>query len=203
MRCADDEGAIRDGARTDLQTNTDTTADDWAIIATRPNTKLFEELPDRLLSALRFLENGDIYTVNGLEHSLQAGRGRYATDAVPSTSWPRCSTTSVTSFGGGTMPRSRLDPPPVRVGEDGVIVEHHTVFRVSDFGRHIGIDPDVRDAYLGHPYYNDAAEFSDLYDFESFDPSYESLPLEEFEPLLRQVFVSSERSPFELANSYL
>ena len=51
----------------------DTTADDWAIIATRPNTKLFEELPDRLLGALRFLENVDFYTVNGLEHSLQAG----------------------------------------------------------------------------------------------------------------------------------
>ena len=51
----------------------DTTADDWAVIATRDNSKLFEELPDRLLSALRFLENGDFYTVNGLEHSLQAG----------------------------------------------------------------------------------------------------------------------------------
>jgi hypothetical protein len=32
--------------------------------------------------------------------------------------------------------------------------------------------------------YEDAAEFVDLYDSESFDPSYESLPLEEFEPLL-------------------
>ena len=74
----------------------------------------------------------------------------------------------------------------------------HTVFQFNHFGRHIGIDPDMRDAYLGHPYYDDAAEFADLYDSESFDPSYESLPLEEFEPLLRQVFVSSERSPFEL-----
>ena len=54
-----------------------------------------------------------------------------------------------------------------------------------------------------NPYYEDAAEFSDLYDSESFDPSYESLPLDEFEPLVRQVFDSSERSPFELANSYL
>ena len=60
--------------------------------------------------------------------------------------------------------------------------------------------PDMRDAHLGHPCYEDAASSSDLYDSESFDPSYESLPLEEFEPLLRQVFVSSERSPFELVN---
>ena len=43
----------------------DTTADDWAIIATRPNTKLFEELPDRLLGALRFLENGvDVHGIH-------------------------------------------------------------------------------------------------------------------------------------------
>ena len=182
----------------------DTTADDWAIIATRPNTKLFEELPDRLLGALRFLENGDFYTVNGLEHSLQAGtralrHGRPAEYVVAAL---------LHDVGDLVGPRNHaavaasiLRP---YVSERIVwIVEHHTVFQFNHFGRHIGIDPDMRDAYLGHPYYEDAAEFSDLYDSESFDPSYESLPLEEFEPLLRQVFVSSERSPFELANSDL
>jgi hypothetical protein len=58
----------------------------------------------------------------------------------------------------------------------------------------------MRDAYLRHPYYDDTAEFADLYDSESFDPSYDSLPLEELEPLLRQVFDSRQRSPFELVN---
>jgi hypothetical protein len=60
----------------------DTTADDWAIIATRPNTKLFEDLPDRLLGALRFLENGDFFTVNGLG-ALAAGRHAGATPRTP------------------------------------------------------------------------------------------------------------------------
>ena len=83
------------------------------------------------------------------------------------------------------------------------IVEHHTVFQFNHFGRHIGIDPDTCTTPTLATPLQQAAEFSDLYDSESFDPSYESLPLEEFEPLLRQVFVSSERSPFELANSYL
>jgi predicted HD phosphohydrolase len=138
----------------------DTTADDWAIIATRPNAKLFDELPDRLLGALRFLENGDFFTVNGLEHSLQAG---------------------------------------TRALRHGRPAEY-ALFQFNHFGRHVGIDPDMRDAYLGHPYYEDAAEFADLYDSESFDPSYESLPIEEFELLLRQVFVSSQRSPLELVN---
>ena len=39
----------------------------------------------------------------------------------------------------------------------------------------------MRVAYLGHPYFDCAVEFVDFYDSESFDPSYESLPLEEFD----------------------
>lgn len=179
----------------------DTTAGDWAVIATRSDTKLFEELPDRLLGALRFLENVDFYTVNGLEHSLQTGTralrhgrpGEYVVAAL------------LHDVGDLVGPRNHAAVAasilrPYVSERIAWIVEHHTVFQFNHFGRHIGIDPDMRDVYLGHPYYEDAAEFSDLYDSESFDPSYESLPLEEFEPLLRQVFVSSERSPFELVN---
>jgi hypothetical protein len=39
----------------------------------------------------------------------------------------------------------------------------------------------LRDAYLGHPSCDDTAEFVDLYDSESFDPSYDP-SLEELEP---------------------
>ena len=177
----------------------DTTADDWAIITARPDTKLFEELPDRLLGALRFLENGDFYTVNGLEHSLQAGT-RALRDGRPAEYVVAALLHDVGDLVGprnhAAVAASILRP---YVSERiAWIVEHHTVFQYKHFGRHIGVDADMRDAYLGHPYYDDAAEFSDLYDSESFDPSYDSLPLEEFEPLLRQVFVSSDRSPFEL-----
>jgi predicted HD phosphohydrolase len=180
----------------------DTTADDWAVIATKPNTKLFEELPDRLLGALRFLENLDFYTVNGLEHSLQAGtralrdgrRDEYVVAAL------------LHDVGDLVGPRNHAAVAasilrPYVSERIAWIVEHHTVFQFHHFGRHIDVDPDMRDAYLDHPYYEDAAEFSDLYDSESFDASYDSLPLEEFEPLLRQVFVSSERSPLELVTS--
>jgi predicted HD phosphohydrolase len=178
----------------------DTTADDWAIINTRPDTKLFEELPDRLLGALRFLENVDFYTVNGLEHSLQAGTralrdGRAAEYVVAAL---------LHDVGDLLGPRNHAGVAasilrPYVSEKIAWIVEHHTVFQFNHFGHHIGIDPDMRDVYLGHPYYDDTAEFADLYDSESFDPSYEPLPLERFDPLLRRVFVSSERSPFELA----
>jgi predicted HD phosphohydrolase len=179
----------------------DTTADDWAIIATRTDTKLFEELPDRLLGALRFLENVDFYTVNGLEHSLQAAtralrHGHPAEYVVAAL---------LHDVGDLVGPRNHAAVAasilrPYVSERIAWIVEHHTVFQFNHFGHHIGIDPDIRDAYLGHPYYEDTAEFVDLYDSESFDPSYDSLRLEELEPLLRQVFDPRQRSPFELAN---
>jgi predicted HD phosphohydrolase len=179
----------------------DTTADDWAIITARPNTKLFEELPDRLLGALRFLENVDCFTVNCLEHSLQAGTralrdGRRAEYVVAAL---------LHDVGDLVGPRNHAAVAasilrPYVSERIAWIVEHHTVFQFNHYGHHVGIDPDMRDTYLGHPYYEDTAEFADLYDSESFDASYESLPLEEFEPMLRQVFASSERSPFELEN---
>jgi predicted HD phosphohydrolase len=177
----------------------DTTAEDWAIISSRPDTKLFEELPDRLLGALRFLESVDFYTVNGLEHSLQTGTralrdGRSADYVVAAL---------LHDVGDLVGPRNHAAVAasilrPYVSERIAWIVEHHTVFQFNHFGRHVGIDPDMRDAYLGHPYYDDTAEFVDLYDSASFDASYGSLPIEEFEPLLRQVFVPTERSPFEL-----
>ena len=70
------------------------------------------------------------------------------------------------------------------------IIEQHTVFQFNHFGCHVGIDPDLREpAYHDDPYFDDVAEFADLHDSESFDSVHTStLPLEEFEPLLHQVF---------------
>lgn len=171
------------------------------IIAAKPNTKLFEELPDRLIAALRFLQNGDFYTVNGLEHSLQAGT-RALRDGRPA---EYVVATLLHDVGDLVGPRNHAEVAasilrPYVSERTAWIIEHHTVFQFKHFGQHIGVDPDMRDAYLGHPYYEDTAEFADLYDSESFDPSYVSLSLEDFEPLLRQVFSSSERTPFELVN---
>jgi hypothetical protein len=120
----------------------DTTADDWAIIATRPDTKLFEELPDRLLGALRFLENVDFYTVNGLEHSLQAGtralrHGRPAEYVVAAL---------LHDVGDLVGPRNHAAVAasilrPYVSERIAWIVEHHTVFQFNHFGHHTASTP--------------------------------------------------------------
>ncbi|MDB4975422.1 MAG: hypothetical protein JWN48_3763, partial [Myxococcaceae bacterium] len=42
--------------------------------------------------------------------------------------------------------------------------------------------------YAGEPWYADGETFSDEFDQLAFDPDYDTLPLEEFEPLIRATF---------------
>ena len=50
------------------------------------------------------------------------------------------------------------------------------------------IDPNLRDRFCDHPYHEHTTRFCERYDQTSFDPEYESLPLEFFEPMVRNIF---------------
>ncbi|WP_420441967.1 HD domain-containing protein [Candidatus Palauibacter sp.] len=76
------------------------------------------------------------------------------------------------------------------------IVRHHGLFQRVYYAHHVGGDPDARDKYRDHPWFQDAVDFCHRWDQCSFDPDYESLPLEFFEPMVRRVFA---REPFSLA----
>ena len=49
-------------------------------------------------------------------------------------------------------------------------------------------------AYAGHPYFNDCATFCERWDQASFDPSYDTLPIEHFADRVRAVFA---RTPYD------
>jgi predicted HD phosphohydrolase len=57
----------------------------------------------------------------------------------------------------------------------------------------IDLDPDAREEFRGHEWFDACEAFCVRWDCPSFDPSYDSLPLEHFEPMLRRVFT---REPF-------
>ncbi|MEZ5244192.1 MAG: HD domain-containing protein [Acidimicrobiales bacterium] len=68
------------------------------------------------------------------------------------------------------------------------IVRHHGVFQGYYYFHHMGADRNARDAYRSSPYFDACAAFCAEYDQNCFDPKYDSLPIEEFEPLVRDVF---------------
>ncbi len=47
--------------------------------------------------------------------------------------------------------------------------------------------PNARDKYEGESFYDLTARFADDWDQIAFDPDYDTLPLEHFEPLVREM----------------
>ena len=72
------------------------------------------------------------------------------------------------------------------------IVKHHGVFQMYYYAHHLGGDRDARDRFKDHPWYADCEYFCHNYDQNAFDPDYDTLPLEFFEPMVRRVFASSK-----------
>lgn len=76
------------------------------------------------------------------------------------------------------------------------IMKHHGLFQGAHWFHHVGADPDARDRYLGHPWYQACVDFCANYDQNSFDPDYPTEPLEFFTPMIHRVFAPERvRSP--------
>ena len=76
------------------------------------------------------------------------------------------------------------------------IVRHHGLFQSYYYAHLKGGDRHARDEFRHHPWYQDTVDFCHRWDQPSFDPDYESLPLESFEPMVRRIFA---RTPFSAA----
>ena len=74
------------------------------------------------------------------------------------------------------------------------MIRHHELFQGYHYRHFYGLDRHVRDDYRGHPGYERTVRFCDEWDQTSFDPDYDTLPLEHFRPLLERVLA---RPPFE------
>ncbi|MGB0607367.1 MAG: HD domain-containing protein [Paracoccaceae bacterium] len=74
------------------------------------------------------------------------------------------------------------------------VVEKHGDFQMIYYGHHVGGNPHKRDAYKGHPYFEDCAAFCERWDQASFDPNYDSKPIEFFTDMVRSVFA---RTPYD------
>ena len=73
-------------------------------------------------------------------------------------------------------------------------VQTHGDFQLVYFGHHVGANQNKRDQYKGHAYFDDCATFCERWDQSSFDPDYDTLPLEFFAPMVREVFA---RKPYD------
>ena len=69
---------------------------------------------------------------------------------------------------------------------------YHAIYNHQDFqGRHyyhhFGAPTDLRDRFKDESWFALCEQFTDEWDQAAFDPDYDTLPLEHFEPLVRKV----------------
>jgi predicted HD phosphohydrolase len=75
------------------------------------------------------------------------------------------------------------------------LVKHHGLFQGYYYFHFYGRDRNERDRYKDHPAYQLTVDFCERWDQQSFDPSYDTLPLSFFEPMVRKIFA---RKPFSV-----
>lgn len=185
-------------ARANFTHMEDGTAEDWAIIA-KDFGQYAALLPDRIMTHLRLLE-GDFggFPVDRLTHSLQTATlahrdGRDEEYVVCALLHDIGDTLG--SFNHADIAAAILKP---FVSEENLwMIEKHAIFQGYYFFHHLGLDRDMREQFRGHPDFEYTAQFCHLYDQNSFDPAYQSMPLEAFEPMLRRVMERPKRSIYK------
>jgi predicted HD phosphohydrolase len=68
------------------------------------------------------------------------------------------------------------------------MIRQHGLFQGYYYFHHFGVDRNAREKYRGHPAYELCLDFCAKYDQMAFDPDYETMPIEAFEPMVRRLF---------------
>jgi predicted HD phosphohydrolase len=173
----------------------DATAEDYAVIA-RHALGFQEGLPDRILRHLQLLA-GDTggYAVDRLTHSLQTAT-RAQRDGRDE-EYVVCALVHDIGDTLASLNHSELAAvivQPFVSEENHWIVKHHGIFQGYYFFHHLGLDRNLRDQYRNHPHWQACADFCARYDQNSFDPAYDTLPLDFFVPMVRGVFAAAKHS---------
>ncbi|MGH8822782.1 MAG: HD domain-containing protein [Rhodoferax sp.] len=176
------------------------TAQDWQIIAGEAKN-FSRQLPDRLMAHLKLLY-GDFggFPVDRYTHSLQTATR--ALKAGCDEEYVVCALfhdigDTLGSFNHFDIAAAILKP---FVSEANLwMVQHHGIFQGYYFFHHLGLDRNLRDQFAGHAHYTQTEEFCALYDNPAFDPKGETLPMNEFEPMVRRVFAKPRNSIYMAA----
>lgn len=177
-----------DGRRAGFKQMKDATPEDWEII--REYDKLLDDgLAERVLDHLRLLQsipNG--HPISQYEHSLQTATRAFRDGRDED--YVVCAL--LHDIGDILSPHdhARLASAMLKPFVSEALcwmVEKHPIFQSYHYYETLGLDPNGRDAFRGHPCFDLTAEFCELYDQCSFDPAYDNLPLEFFAPMVQRI----------------
>jgi predicted HD phosphohydrolase len=181
----------------------ESTADQWAVIGVETAANQ-GRVADRILEMLRSLaEITDGFATDQLTHCLQtATRAERAgaDDEVVFASLLHDVGKAI-SVPNHPAIAAEIIRPYVRPAVYDMIRVHQD-FQGRHYYHHFGGDPDAREhhrAELDADTFALAARFADEWDQTAFDPDYDTLPLEHFEPLVRRITAKPGRRDVDRA----
>lgn len=172
----------------------DGTAEDYALLG-RIEAQEMLGFPDRVLGWLETMADSAGYQVTRLEHSLQT-----ATRALRAGEDEETVVCALLHDVGDHLAPANHSEVAAAVLRPYVseknywMVKHHGVFQGFYYFHHMGLDPNERDRWKDHPYYEATVEFCEKYDQCSFDPDYDSEPLPFFAPMVRRILSEERRA---------
>ena len=174
----------------------DGTAEEYAFL-TKHETEHAKGTADILLQALVDLDEGlSGYKITRLGHSLQSATRAWRDGA--DIDWVVCAL--LHDIGDIYAPYNHDEyaaailRPFVRE-QCSWCVQAHGDFQMVYYGHHVGGNPNKRDQFTGHIYFDDCALFCERWDQSSFDPDYDTLSIDFFAPMVREVFARQAYDP--------
>jgi predicted HD phosphohydrolase len=195
-----DDASVRD--RATFTAMTEGTPEDWQAI-TRASAADRAHHVDRVMAHLKLLDNDHGgFAVDRLEHSLQTATRAYKDGRDEE--YVVCAL--IHDIGDILLPANHAELgatllKPYVSEANHWMLEKHGIFQGYYFFHHLGLDRDMREQFRGHPHFEYTAQFCHLYDQNSFDADYKSMPLEAFEPMVRRVMSVPKRSIYVRADA--
>jgi predicted HD phosphohydrolase len=173
----------------------DGTKEDYDLLSELESEQM-DDFAERVLGWLRTMDDSVGYQISRLEHSLQAATRALRAGEDEET----IVCVLLHDIGDYLAPANHSEVAaavlrPYVSDKNYWIVKHHGVFQGKYYFHHIGADPNARDRWKDHPYYQATVDFCEYYDQNSFDPHYKWESLEFFEPMVRRIL--SEPRSFE------
>jgi predicted HD phosphohydrolase len=179
----------------------DNTAEDWVLIIKHHEAYHGPRLADRVLALLRGLKGPKLgFQIDRYDHSLQTATRALRAGADEET----IVVALLHDIGDNLAPENHCEVAagilkPYVSEENYWLLLNHVVFSGYYFFHLTGGDRDAHLKLRNHPAYARTKRFVEEWDGRSFDPDYDTLLLETFEPMVRRIFARTPRSAWRPA----
>ena len=166
----------------------DGTAEEYEFLETL-YTKCSHDLPDRVMGFLKQMQGDRLgYQIDRYDHSLQSATRAERDGADEET----IVCALLHDIGDVLSPDNHSQVvaailQPFISERNFWVLKHHGLFQGYYYFHHINKDRNIREKFKDHQFYQACVDFCFKWDQCSFDPNYDNLPLEHFEPMVRRV----------------